>query len=489
MASLAGLAKRAGWNIIDQALSALGNMLLMVVVARAVDADAFGAFAVGFLIYGIAVAIGKAVVGQPLQILHSADSLTDFRVAVAKGQGVTIWLGLAFGLICAVFGLLLSGALANVLLAVAICLPLLMAQDVLRMAFFAHGRADHATLIDFVKVVAQFSLLFALLWLGIEEVGLLTLSWGVAAAISAVVGMAVLRCAPKVRGSWAWVGRQRKLTKYLLAEYTLGLGAAQVGSMLVPVIGTTRDAGAIRGGQTLLGPLNVLWTAALAFAVPEISRRRTLGPTRRLQAMSAVSGAMTVTALCYVTVLLLLPDAAGVELFGDSWDGAQSVLVPLGVNAVASALGSGPGAMMLGMGLARKTYRLNLFKAPLLLGLLVPGTMLYGATGAAWAMAISESVMLPIWTYTAVRGARGHYNHEIEHLQPADGDAAPAGDPVHSTDADADDSAQAAAAAEPTTSTQAAGPTGATGATAAMGETEGTDPASVGEPRGGRRGR
>lgn len=424
VASFVGLAKRAGWNVVDQGLSALGNMLLMIVVARTVDADAFGAFSVGFLIYGIAVAIGKAVVGQPLQILHSADSLSDFRVAVAKGQGVTIWLGAIFGLLCALFGVLLSGALAEALLAVAVCLPLLMAQDVLRMAFFAQGRADHATLIDFVKVVAQFALLFALIWAGVHNVGLLTLSWGVAAVISAVTGMYVLRCRPQLRGAWAWVGRQRQLTKYLLAEYTLGLGAAQFGSMLVPVLGTTRDAGAVRAGQTLLGPLNVLWTAALAFAVPEISRRPRMGPRRRIQAMSAVSGAMTLISLTYVTVLLLLPDAAGVQLFGDSWTGAQSVLVALGINAVASALGSGPGAMMLGMGLAKKTYRLNLVKAPILLGLLIPGTLMFGAPGAAWAMAISESVILPFWTYTAVQGARGRYNHEIEHLQTDEGVAA-----------------------------------------------------------------
>lgn len=416
MASIAGLAKRAGWNIVDQALSALGNMLLMVVVARSVDADAFGAFAIGFLVYGVSVAVGKAVVGQPLTILHSADSPRDFRSAVAKGLGVTIWLGIAFGLLCALVALLLSGSLRYVLLAVAVCLPLLMVQDNQRMAFFAKGRSDHATLIDFVKVVAQFGLLFALLAAGVEEVGLLTLSWGVAAVISSLVGMWLLGCAPQLRGCWAWVARQRKLTKYLLAEYSLGLGAAQLGSMLVPVLGTARDAGAIRGGQTLLGPLNVLWTAALAFAVPEISRRRRMSPQMRIKAMALVSGAMTFTAVCYVTLLWLLPDAIGVELFGDTWAGAQTVLVALGINSIASALGSGPGAMMLGMGLAKKTYRLNLVKAPILLGLLVPGTMLYGATGAAWAMAISEAVLLPFWTYTAVAGARGRYNHEIEHL-------------------------------------------------------------------------
>ena len=421
MASFTGLAKRAGWNLVDQALSALGNMLLMVVVARDVSRDDFGAFAIGFLVYGVAVAIGRAVVGQPLQILHSSDAPEQFRVAVARGQGVTVQLGLAIGILCALIGWGIGDAVGGVLLAVAVCLPLLMVQDVLRMAFFANGRADQAALIDVVKVVTQFAGLFGLIGVGITGVGWLTLSWGVAAAISAVVGMVLLRARPVLKGSWAWVRRQRKLTKYLLAEYTLGLGAAQLGGMLVPVLGTPRDAGAIRGSETLLGPLNVLWTASLAFAVPEISRRRRLLARQRVQVMAAISGAMTVVACTYVVVLLVLPDAVGQALFGDSWAGAQSVLLPMGLNSIASAMASGPGAMMIGMGLAKKTFRLNLAKAPILLGLLVPGTLMYGAPGAAWAMAISEAVLLPFWTYTAWRGAHGHYDHHIEHLQPTTG--------------------------------------------------------------------
>ncbi len=417
MASFAGLAKRAGWNLVDQAMSALANMALMIVVARQVNRDDFGAFAVGFLVYGVAVAVGRALVGQPLQILHSADAMPAFRRAVAKGQGVTMQVGLGAGVLCALVAWPIGGAMGDVLLAVAVCLPLLMAQDTLRMAFFAHGRAEHAALIDFIKVVVQFGLLFALLGMGITSVGWLTLSWGVAAVISALAGMAVLRSRPQLRGSWAWVGRQRKLTKYLLAEYTLGLGAAQLGGMLVPVLGTARDAGAIRGSETMLGPLNVLWTASLAFAVPEISRRRHLVARQRVRVMSAISAVMTFIACTYVALLLLLPDEVGEQLFGDSWAGAHSVLLPMGVLAVASALGSGPGAMMVGMGLAKKTFRLNLVKAPILLGLLVPGTLAFGATGAAWAMAISEAVLLPFWSYTAWRGAHGHYDKHIEHLQ------------------------------------------------------------------------
>lgn len=410
---VSGLARRAGWNVIDQALSALGNMALMFVVANAVDASAFGAFAIGFLVYSIAVAVGRALAGQPLQIRHSDEPPDVFRAVARDAQAATISLGVLGGIVCAAVGLVLGEALGHTLVAVAVCLPLLMLQDTLRMAFITNRSPQNAALIDFVKVVAQFGLLFAFLAAGWDEVGLLTLSWGIAAIISALVGMALLRSTPRRGGTLPWLRKQRDLSKYLLAEYTLGLGAAQLGGLLVPVFGTQRDAGAIRGAQTLLGPLNVLGTAMLGFAVPEVSRSKGARAGRRIQAMLVLSGAMGAIAAVYSIVLLVLPDAVGELLFGDSWAGAQSVLLPLGLNAIASAFGLGPGAMLIGMGLARKTFRLNLVKAPILLGALIPGTIYAGAEGAAWAMFASEAILLPFWAFTAWRAAHGQYNHLV----------------------------------------------------------------------------
>ncbi|WP_226345904.1 hypothetical protein [Agilicoccus flavus] len=420
MASLTGLARRAGWNIVDQALSALGNMLLMVVVARSVDAVAFGAFAVGFLVYSISVAVGRSFVGQPLQIRHSDETPEAFRESTRDAQATTVALGVAGGVISAGVGAALGGGLGGTLIAVAACLPFLMLQDTLRMAFITNKTPQYAAVIDAVKVVAQFALLYVFLSAGWNEVGLLTLSWGIAAILSAGAGMVLLKALPRFTGIGRWWRRQRDLSTFLLAEYTLGLGAAQLGSLLVPILGTQRDAGAIRGGETLLGPLNVLGTALLGFAVPEVSRSKGAAPGHRIKAMLAMSGGMALVAVTYSTVLILLPDEIGVELFGDSWAGAQSVLLPMGLNAVASALALGPGAMLIGMGLARKTFRLNLVKAPILLGVLVPATLEAGAVGAAWAIFLSEAVMLPFWAVTAWRAAHGRYRHLV-----ADQDAGP----------------------------------------------------------------
>ncbi|WP_313025299.1 hypothetical protein [Mobilicoccus sp.] len=408
MANVMGLARRAGWNVIDQVMSALSNMLLMVFVARALDKTAFGAFAMAFVAYGVAVAVSKAMVGQPLQMRHSADSPEAFRRAVRTSQGTAAWLGLVGSVICVAVWAFVPGPVGAAFLALAPCLPALTMQDSCRMAFFAAGRADRAALIDFVRMVLQFALLFGAIALGWTSVGILTLTWGIAGLVSAAVGLALLKSPPSLFGAGEWLGEQKDITGYLLAEYILGLGAAQFGTLLIAPLSSPADVGAMRAVQTLLGPLNILGTAALAFAVPELSRRAHMRAPSRIKAMILASGVMTAVSSGYVIVLLLLPDGVGRALFTDSWAGAQPVLLPMGINAIAASAGIGAAVTLYGMGLAQKTFKLNVLRAPLLLGLMCLGAVQYGAVGAGWALATVELLFLPFWAVTAVRASRRH---------------------------------------------------------------------------------
>lgn len=420
MASVRSLATRASWNLIDQAVYSLANMLLVIVVGANMGADEFGAFAIGFLIYGIGVAVAKATSGQPLQIHHSADPIEKFRDATSRANGATLAMALVGSAGLVVVGLLLGGPVGIVLLALAACLPGLMVQDNYRMAFFANGTPHLAAVIDIAKAVLQFGFLFALIAMGWTSVGVLTLSWGLAGTLSAVMGAVLLKSWPRLGATLDWFRDKRELVKYLLGMYVLGLGASQLGQLLIPVLGSPRDSGAIRAADTLRGPLNTLGQAALAFAVPEISRRGEMGAAARLKGMYALSIGTGLIAAVYVTALLLIPERLGTLMFNETWAGAQEVLLPMGLLSVIASATSGPGALLLGMGLAKRTFRINVIKAPLLLAMLIPATYVWGAPGAAWSMALAELIIMPFWYWTAIRGAKGRYDHEIEaESQPA----------------------------------------------------------------------
>lgn len=397
---MAQLFRRAGWNVVDQALSALSNMVLSVIVARSVDASGFGAFAVAFLIFGIALALTKSLVGSPLQIRFSTHTGATFRAAVARSAGLAALLGIVIGIGCVIAGLLLGGVTGQALTVLAVILPGLLLQDTCRMAFFAKGEARNAALIDAVWAVVQVAVLALLIWTGHGTVNLFILAWGAAAALSAALGLRLLRAVPRLGQAMGWLREQRDLTRYLFAEYFLGLGASQIAILLVGVIAAASAVGSLRAAQVLLGPLAIVGVAAFQFAVPEIARRSEMSSRRRWQAGMGLSGMLGVITIVYVAILLLIPDALGVQLFGDSWDGASAVLLPMGLSSLASSLANGPAGVLYGMGQAQRTFRINLAKAPVLLCFVLVGAWLWGAVGAAWGLALSEAFVLPLWLAT-----------------------------------------------------------------------------------------
>jgi len=400
------LLKRASWSLIDQGLSAASNLLLAVIVARQLDAYGFGSFAVAFLIFGLVLEVARATISSPLQISYSGAPVDQWRAAVRSALAAAVALGVVVGIVLVVTGLLLDSTTGNALVAVGICMPGLVTQDVCRMAFFSCGRAKLAAINDALWIVLEFAALAAMILLGVRAVVPFILAWGGSATVAGVVGFVMLGCWPRFRGYVRWMLAQRGLTGYLLAEQLLGAGLAQVAILIVGVIGSSADVGSLRAGQVLLGPLNVLVTAIAVFGIPEIARRSSMAVRQRQRFCWALSGGVTVAALGYSCVVLLLPDSVGTQLFGDTWGGAQTVLLAMCALYIAVAIGIGPGVTLFGMGRARVSFTLNLIKAPLLLVTLLVGIWQAGAVGAAWALAVTETLMLPLLIVVAMRVMR-----------------------------------------------------------------------------------
>ncbi len=404
MGKLFSAMRKAGWNLGDQILSAASNVLLSIVVARSVDKHVFGAFAIAFVVFGVGIALARSIVGQPLQIRYAAAPPAAQHAALGRAHGLAVVLGLAGGALCALASIPLSGSLSQALLALSICLPGLLLQDSQRLTFFAIGKSWGAVVIDVVWTVVQFAALAILISTGHTSIDKLILAWGASAALAALVGSVMLRVVPRI-GAWlAWLREVKDLIRYLLAEYILGLGASQISVLLVGVIAAPQAVGAIRAAQTLLGPLNILGGACFNFTVPEIARRTHLTASQRVLAGHAVSGLMGSATIVYVTILLLIPDWMGQEIFKDSWAGAAVVLLPLGISALFSSLANGLAGVLYGLGRADRTFRINLYKAPVIVIAVLGGTWLGGAVGAGWGMAVAEAFVLPFW-YRAFRQA------------------------------------------------------------------------------------
>src|SRR5262245_34210604 len=120
---------RVGWGLADQALSSLTNFVLGIIVARSVDAAAFGAFSFAFTAYAVGLGLNRSIATQPLVIRYSATSRLRWVSGVSRANGITLWVGLASMVLAAAIGLLTSGSLREAFLTMAIVFPGLLLQD------------------------------------------------------------------------------------------------------------------------------------------------------------------------------------------------------------------------------------------------------------------------------------------------------------------------------------------------------------------------
>jgi O-antigen/teichoic acid export membrane protein len=396
------LGGRAFWTLADQAVSSLTNAALALLVARSVDGADFGAFSIALFTFGFVVGTGRAMVCDPFVIHYSDDAgparadgangvalPAGRRQAAREAAGAAAAYGVVTGLVCAAAGLVLEGHAGAALLALGLSLPGLLVQDFWRHAFFAAGRPRAAALNDAVWAVVQFAAVGALLATGHGSVFLLTLAWGGAALVAAVVGGRQAGVLPDPRAALRWFRATRELNVRLGLDHVVNMGAVNLSIYLVGAIAGLIAVGAIRAAQVLLGPLQLLFFGLSAFALPVLSPLAASGARLRRPAI-LLSGGITLVAVAWVGVLLLLPHRVGVALLGDSWDGAWSVLLPIGAVMVAIGWSTGARVGLKALRRADLLVRVTVTHAPFVIVLGVLGAALGGARGAAVGYAAAD---------------------------------------------------------------------------------------------------
>jgi O-antigen/teichoic acid export membrane protein len=390
---LLGYVRRGSWNLIDQALSAITNVVVAFVVARAVDADGFGAFAVAFLVFTLAIGVARALAGQPLSIRFAGAEPAELVAAAGAGMAAVVGFAAVVGIACGVAGLVMGEVLGSTLLAMGIALPALLLQDTCRMTFFAQKRPHLAALNDTIWALVQFPVMAGLVVYDVTHPWAYVLAWGGGALCAAAVG--VFQIGTRPAGGGSWLLRQRDLVGYLVAEYLLNAGVYQGGLLAVGALVGLGDVGSLRAAQVLLGPLGILSAACWTFLLPELSSRPRDGSTSARIAVG-ISSAMAGISIVYGLILLVLPDSLGVDLLGDTWTGARSVLLPMAIGSAALGATVGPQLVVFARGRAKVLLFLQAVQAPVLLVCLVTGILVAEAVGAAWGIATNSLLMVPI---------------------------------------------------------------------------------------------
>lgn len=394
---------RGVWVFIDQGVSSLTNFGLSFVALRELDLSAFGAFTWGFGVYAFFVALGRALVGEPLLIRYGTDENDPKRTA-ASAVGAATGAGLlGSAVICGVAAMVDSSSLRTGLIALAIVMPGLLAQDGWRHVFFAMrvpGRALANDTVWFSAMVLGLSVLYLTETLTLWS---LMLVWGLAAAMAASYGSFQMRVVPSLKAASLWLKINRDLWPRFGSEAVLRVGVPQLSLLAVGAIAGLASLGSINGARVLLGPVNVLYLGVLAFGVPEGVRLLGDSAKKLRRFVYRLAGLLALVSVMLGSVIYFLPADVGESLVGENWADVHVLLIPV-VWWVAAA--SGIYAARTGLRVladARASHGVQIISAVVFPSGAVAGAYVGGARGAAVGLALANTLLAIVWLVAFAR--------------------------------------------------------------------------------------
>lgn len=396
-----GRARRVSLSIVDQALSALSNVVITLLAAGALGVEDFGRFGLVYLVGGFMIGGVRSLVGTPV-LVRQREALADAgRSPVAAILAVSV----ACAACIVAAALVVGGDLRAPLLALAVCAPGILIQDLGRLLAFAELRPGRALVLDGIWMAVEVLGAATLIIGGWESPAWFIAVWGGAAWVAAVVVLA--RHARAVRApSLRWIGESWVFAWTYLTSFVATIGAYQVtGVALGAVVGVTA-VGAVRAAQVLFGPINNLTSGMLVALVPEDGLSVPSRDGRRRLAIGSV--VLSSVALALTGFVMVLPDAIGEAVVGDSWANAHDLLLPSGL--ISALLGSIIGAMV-GLRAAKAVgvcLRLELVVAAMVCVGPLSGAALADAEGYLWATVATLVVGSTLWWWSYDRVIRHH---------------------------------------------------------------------------------
>jgi O-antigen/teichoic acid export membrane protein len=382
---------------IDQAIAGASNVLTAVLAARLLGVASFGLFGIVFLVYVLVQGVNRALVCDP-SLVHAVEA--QERPGEVIGTSCVLGVALAACVLVAGFGAeLWDPSLGNALLVLAVCIPLLVLQDLGRYLAFASGRPTSAVVLDVAWLVFLFAAVAALVATETRR----TLAWFIAAWAGSGAAAGLLLFSQyrgrEVPMSLSWLRYTWQFSWRYLISYTSTQGAALGASSGVGGIAGARALGGLQGALLLVRPFMTFQVAAIAASIGEISR--SLVGNQRLRRHVARTSALTsVVALLNVLAMLVLPDRLGETVLGASWHAAQPLLLPTGVQIVCIGLLTGVRAGLLGTRAIRKVMVIDVASTVAILLSTVSGAVIDGVVGALWAVALCQGLMAVVWWMT-----------------------------------------------------------------------------------------
>lgn len=379
-----------GWGILDQAIYAGTNFAAVVLVARVLGAEPFGAFALVLAVWAAMWSVGRAVFAEPFTIRASALPDEGWRREACLASGAILGASVVTGLAMAVAALVLPlGALvSNTLLVLALIVPFLLLQDFWRVAAFGRDAGHLAVVNDTVWGVAQFAG-FGLLWaLDAFSAPAAMAAWGAGAFFGCLAGWAQFRVRPSLnREAVQWARDAFRLGGWFAVARSIRSASMQISFIIAGFMLQLAAIGGLRSAYTVFGPLANLQRGIRLPALPAMVRVEESAVAGVLLRFVGILGGVS---LAYTGLIVLGGSGLLRVMFGADFTGYANLLLPIGIAHIALLCGTPISLALQRLGVARGLASMEVALTPPSLILIVVMTAAFGLMGCAIAFALGN---------------------------------------------------------------------------------------------------
>ncbi|MEZ4569738.1 MAG: lipopolysaccharide biosynthesis protein [Thermomicrobiales bacterium] len=313
------------WGLADQAIVSLTSFLTMILLARVLTPDDFGAFV---LIYGALLlfnALQSGLFTQPHNVLGSSLTGAEY----VRYTTTTLITQLAFSLL---LGILAVGAFiaavelgwtaAPLLIATAPAIIAWQIQEYLRRVYYTEGRVREAFLNDMISYGGQI-IGIAGIWLAGALTGPLAIYvLAATSALAALVALWHLQDRLDLGFDRTVVEENWRFGKWLFGANLVQSGRIQLHLMLIGGLVSVTAAGLYRATQNLVAPTHIMMNAIKSIAMPRaaaIHTRDGLPAMRRYLIRICVLGLIPI--LLYLVAVSLVARPLLHRLYAGQYDG------------------------------------------------------------------------------------------------------------------------------------------------------------------------
>ncbi len=316
---------RSFWGLADQALVSLTSFLMMVLLARVLTPEDFGAFvlAYGGLLFANALQSGLFTI--PHNVLGATRSGTRYRRYTATT--LVTQFGFSLCLAAVALGIYVVGSAsgwesASLFLAMAPAVVAWQIQEYLRRVFYTEGRLRAAFMNDCVSYAGQIGfivLFWQLGWLtGPRAICLLGLTSGLAA----LVGVWQLRDRIGARFDRRSVGDNWHFGKWLFGASFVQSGRIQLYLWMIGGFVSITAAGLYRAAQNLVAPTHIMMLAVRSVATPRAAAiEEQEGQPAMQQYLTRIAWLGLIPIAIYLLVVSLAAEPLLNALYAGQYDG------------------------------------------------------------------------------------------------------------------------------------------------------------------------